>query len=171
LSASEDKTFNVNIDRRPTIVPDFKSFSSSLLGLPVSLVWRGYGSALFLEFGSLQPEIRPDGSSGNPRGEWTLMIEWSWRIEGKRKILCGSWSNEARWPRVFSRLQGTTVESASLFGHLPEIAIKLANGLSVVSIMTAEGDPAWALLNRRKTTEASLSVRSGRLHLVPFDVG
>ena len=27
------------------------------------------------------PGIRRDGSAGNPKGEMTLFIEWSWRIE------------------------------------------------------------------------------------------
>lgn len=145
--------------------PDFESFSSSLIGLPVSRVWQGYGSAIFLEFGDVQPRRRRDGSPGNPRGQWTLMIEWSWRIEGKRKIWCGSWSDGERWPRAFSRLQGAKVVSASLFGRLPEIALRLSNGLSVVSMMTAEGDPAWSLIARDHGGSKSLCVRSGRLHI------
>jgi hypothetical protein len=62
--------------------------------------------------------------------------------------------------------------SASLFGHLPEVALKLANGLSVVSMMTEEGDPAWVLTDHGKAPATSLSVRSGRLHLEvePYDV-
>lgn len=93
------------------------------------------------------------------------MIEWSWRIEGKRKIWCGSWSDGERWPRAFSRLEGARVIGVSLFGRLPEIIVRLSNGLSVVSMMTAEGDPAWGLIQRFDGGTKSVSVRSGKLHL------
>jgi hypothetical protein len=164
MSAVAGYTLNVDPDKG-TAIPDFGSFSSSLIGLPVSRVWQGYGSAIFFEFGDVQPRRRRDGSPGNPRGQWTLMIEWSWRIEGKKKIWCGSWSDGERWPRAFSRLQGATVVSASLFGRLPEITLRLSNGLSVVSMMTAEGDPAWALIARDRGVVTSLCVLSGRLHM------
>jgi hypothetical protein len=146
-------------------IADFESFTSSLVGLPVSGVWQGYGSAIFLEFGDVQRRRRLDGSPGNPRGQWTLKIEWSWRIEGKKKIWCGSWSDGQRWPRAFSRLQGATVASVSLFGHLPEIILRLSNGLRVVSMMTAEGDPAWGLVARAEGSSTGVYVRSGRLQM------
>jgi hypothetical protein len=60
-----------------------------LVSMPVTHVWRGGRSALFLEFGALTPRVLPDGNTGNARGEVTLMIEWSWRIEAPKEILCG----------------------------------------------------------------------------------
>jgi hypothetical protein len=139
---------------------EFASFSAPLIGLPISRVWQGYGLAIFLEFGRVQPRRRLDGSPGNPRGDWTLMIEWSWRIEGKRRIWCGSWSNGARWPRAFRLIEGTTVVSLSLYGRLPEIELTLSNGLRILSMMTAEGNPAWSLT---KNDERSVRVCAGRL--------
>jgi len=143
---------------------DFAFFTLPLIGLPVSRIWQGYGSAIFLEFGRVQPRRRRDGSPGNPRGEWTLMIQYSWRIEGKRRIWCGSWSDGARWPRVFARLEGTKVASVSLYGRLPEIDLTLSNGLHLLSMMTWEGDPDWALLKRNQEHSDSVCVRAGRLH-------
>lgn len=92
-----------------------------------------------------------------------MMIEWSWRIEGKRRIWCGSWSDGARWPRAFSRLLHTTVASVSLVGRLPEIDIGLSNGLHVLSMMTRESDPEWALFNRQVEHGLTLFVEAGRL--------
>lgn len=148
-------------------VPDFAEFSSPLLGLTVSHIWQGYGSAIFLEIGALRPNLRlrRDGSQRNPLGEWTLGIEWSWRIEGKRRIWCGSWSDKERWPRALSRLQGTRVESVSIFGRLPEISMSFSNGLHLLSMMTAEGDPEWWLTKREVRTSASIYVRGGRLQI------
>lgn len=141
-----------------------KPFETALVGHRISHVWRGYGSALFLELGALTPRVRRDGSVEAPSGQTTVMIEWSWRIERPKSILGGSWSHEQRWPGMFKKLQGTTVTAARLFGALPELELSLSNGLRVVSFMTAEGQPEWAVISR-KSPKATLSVRRGVLHV------
>jgi hypothetical protein len=93
------------------------------------------------------------------------MIEWSWRIEGKRRIWCGTFSDGERWPRAFARLEGETVKSAALFGRLPEIDLGLSNGLHLISMMTAEGDPAWKLTRWGDGTSSSICVRAGKLQI------
>jgi hypothetical protein len=143
--------------------PEFEIFAAPLVGLPLSRIWQGYGSAVFLEFGEVQPRRRRDGSPGNPRGQWTLMIEWGWRVEGKRRIWCGSWSDGARWPRAFSRMEGQSVAAIRLSGRLAEVYLSLSNGLHLASAMTAEGDPAWALSCRVTDPWVSVRTRAGRL--------
>jgi hypothetical protein len=138
-------------------------FRDATRGMKVSHVWRGYGSALFLELGTLTPRKRRDGSLGNPRGEIGFMIEWSWRIEDERSIICGSFSNEELWRPAFDRLIGHEVVGISMFGRLPEVLLSLANNLHVASFMTADGDPAWVLFDRRAPQIISLSCRSGLL--------
>jgi hypothetical protein len=148
-----------------TLDLQFEDFATPLVGLPVSHSWRGHGSAIFLEFGQLSPSsrLRRDGSPCAPQGEMGLMIEWSWRIEGRRSILCGSWSDEERWPRALACLTRASVAGASLFGRLPEIDVALSSGLHVVSLMTAQGDPAWTLFDRRDGEDRWIGVRRGRL--------
>lgn len=148
-------------------VNDSAAFIAPLIGLPVSHLWRGYGSALFLEFGQLRHStfIRRDGTHGSPKGEMGLMIEWSWRIEGRRSILCGSWSDEQKWPKAFKLVQNAKVVEAALFGRLPEIELCLSNGVRVRSFMTAEGNPEWALFDRRSDNSRSLSVHRGGLRI------
>jgi hypothetical protein len=147
-------------------VIDFASFTAPLIGLAVSHIWRGYGSAIFLEMGELRSgRIRRDGSEGNPADQWTLGIEWSWRIEGKRRIWCGSWSDESRWPRAFNRMKGRSITSVSLNGRLPEISVSFSNGLHLLSMMTAEGDPAWWITRRTLDCSESISVRAARLQV------
>jgi hypothetical protein len=121
---------------------EFALFSAPLDGLPVSRVWQSHLSAIFLEFGQAQPRCRRDGSPGTPRGEWTLMIEWGWRIEGRRRVWCDSSSDGARWPRAFKRIEGARVVSIRFNGHLPKIELTLSNGLV---LSTTEGDRAWVL--------------------------
>ena len=93
-----------------------------LNGLSVSHTWRGYGSAIFLELGKLRP---PERGGSNPRGEAHVMIEWSWRVEGPRSILGGSWSGERKLTNVVAGLKGLRVTSIALEGRLPEISIEL----------------------------------------------
>ena len=142
------------------------AFTAPLIGLPVSHLWQGHGSALFLEFGKLRHSTgtRRDGSSyERSEGEMGLMIEWSWRIEGRRSILCGSWSDEQKWLRAFKLVQNSKVVEASLFGRLPEIELGLSNGVHVLSFMTASGNPEWTVFDRRRDNSRSLSVRRGEL--------
>ena len=157
--------------------PAFDSFTAPLIGLPVSHVWRGNGSSLFIEFGKLHPrslrdgsvQLRDDGSQSRQNGDWSLMIEWSWRIEGPRSIICGSWSKEGRWPRAFSLLQNATVVSARVFGRLPEIEITFSNRLDVLSFMTSNGDPAWVLFDLRSPRARWIYVRRGSLEIEEGD--
>jgi hypothetical protein len=139
-------------------------YRQALIGRKVSHVWRGYGSALFLEFGELSPRgFRKDGSPRNPTGEVTAMVEWSWRIERRSVILCGSSSEELIWAPNFDRLIGAEVADVSTFGRLPELLISLTGELYVASFMTAEGHPAWALIDRSPERRRAIHVRSGAI--------
>lgn len=149
----------------------FETFAAPLIGLPVAHAWQGYGSAIFLEFGALTPSKRRrrDGSLsnpvGNPDGEMGLMIEWDWRIEGKRSILCGSSTDKQRWPRALACLTKSTVVGAALFGRLLEIDLALSSGVHVASFMTDRGDPEWTLFDRRASISRWTYVRRGLLHI------
>lgn len=135
--------------------------------MPVSHIWRGHGSALFVELGALTSTTRRVGSPGHPEGEIGLMIEWSWRIEEGRSVACGSWGDEDLWPPTFARLLGRTVQDLSTFGRLPEVVLSLAGDLRVASFMTAEGDPAWTLFDRRGPCPVAVGCRSGVVGVEP----
>lgn len=144
-----------------------EDFRAAACGLAVAHVWRGHGSALFVELGALTPTTRRDGSPGEPQGKIGLMIEWSWRIEDGRSIICGSWGDEDLWPPTFARLLGRTVQNLSVFGRLPEVVLSLAGDLHVTSFMTAEGDPAWTLFDRRSPRPVAVGSRSGVIAVEP----
>jgi hypothetical protein len=126
----------------------FDAYRLGIVGKRISSVWRGHGSAIFLELGDLSPAARRDGSPGRAAGEYGVMMEWSWRIEDETSILCGSWSDEEKWDGFFSSLIGRSIEEFSLFGRLPELSIALSGGIYVSSFMTAEGQPAWTIFDR-----------------------
>jgi len=46
----------------------FTALVEQLSRMEIMHVWRGYGSALFLELGNLTPTVRRDGTPGNPEG-------------------------------------------------------------------------------------------------------
>lgn len=143
-----------------------RAYREALVGLPLSHLWRGAGSAIFLEFGLLAPpRTLRDGRVGNPRGEFGLMIEWSWRIESRTSILCGSWSDEHLWEPTFELLRNKLVTDVSIAGRLPEIVVALTGDRFVSSFMTAEGDPSWALFDRRGDHVRTLRVREGNLRV------
>jgi hypothetical protein len=151
-----------------TIQQKFVEMTTGLIGIPVTHIWRGHGSAIFIELGELKPgRLLQNGTSGNPEAPFGLTIEWSWRIEGKRRIWCGSWSDESRWPRAFASLLGSKVASISFFGRLPEIDLGVSNGLHIVSMMTAEGDPRW-VLSERGTPGQAFMIKAGRLQMQPY---
>lgn len=131
----------------------------------LSAVGRGYGSAIFLEFGNLLPRHKRDGSLADPHGEYTVMIEWSWRIESEDAIICGSWSDEANQEDVLKSLIGRSVEDVWTFGRLPELCVALTGGIYVTSFMTAEGQPEWTIIEQSHEGKEprSISVENGRV--------
>jgi hypothetical protein len=143
----------------------FEALAASLSGQPISYLWRGYGSAVFIEFGDLTPRTNRDGSPGHPEGQVSLGVEWSWRIEDDATILSGSWSEEDLWEPTFSRLRNTQVESVKVFGKLPEIELSTDRGVRFISFSTTDGQPQWHLVDRRNGPARWFSVRNGQLHL------
>jgi hypothetical protein len=143
----------------------FEALAASLSGQPINCLWRGYGSAVFIEFGDLTPRTNRDGSPGHPEGQVSLGVEWSWRIEDDTKILSGSWSEEDLWEPTFARFRNTQVESVRLFGKLPEIELSTNQSVRFVSFSTTDGQPRWHVVDRRNGPAHWFSVRNGQLHL------
>jgi len=138
--------------------------AADLVGMKVGHLWRGYGSAIFLELGALSlGRARRDGSPGNPVGELTIAIQWSWRIENATSIVCGSWSEEDLWEPAFQLVRNSSVSGLSTFGRIPEVDLALTDGLHLTSFMTAEGQPAWSLTDRRAKPHIWVIVRDGVL--------
>jgi len=121
------------------------SFVFPFQGKKVSRVWQGHGSAIFLEIGELTEN----------KGELTIMIEWSWRVEKGNKICFGSWSNESEFPKLLKLLNGLTLKDISFQNRLPEVVVELSNEYWVCSFSTVEGDPEWALITPNKVLLSS----------------
>ena len=129
------------------------NFTADLIGERVSQVWRGAGTAIFLELGSIEP-----ARSGRGRGgSGCIGVEWSWRVERGASILGGSFSEDQDISSMVESLQGLTVQSIAFFGRIPEIEVGFASGDRLLSFSTVEGDPEWSI----RVADRYLSVVSG----------
>lgn len=147
---------------------EFRELTKTILGLPVSWVWRGYGLAIFLEIGELTLEKKKNRKDGKERvsytGKYGVMIEWSWRVERPKSIYFGSWSTNRLINNRLNKLKDTIIESIEIEGRLPELIIKLSSGLWLNSFATAEGQPQWCLfLDRNQPSHIWLKSEYGKL--------
>jgi hypothetical protein len=79
----------------------FRYWHGRVIGKPVTHVWQGFASVLFIEFGALSPApyVRRDGTTPNPRGEFTLTTmnsyaAWELLLNGRQ--ITGA---DAKWHR------------------------------------------------------------------------
>ena len=146
----------------------FRVFTQDLIGLPVSHIWRGHGSAIFIEFGELTPSklIRRDGSTGNAKGQFSLMIDADWRLERGNNILCGSTSDDQVIDAQLPLLRGSVAEKADVVDRLPELLLKLKTGTYISTFKSDEISSEWALADRRSGPPTRwLTVKDGELQI------
>ena len=136
----------------------------SLVGHTVSHIWFGDYSALYLELGELTPSklIRRDGSSGNPRGEFTVYTGFDWRIERPRSVYGSRDCTRRRQKTITAKLLGTRVTSAGVYGRLPELQIGFSSGMWLTTFGIGRGDPDWSVSFRRPSV-LYLCITRGRL--------
>ena len=94
------------------------------------------------------------------------MLEFGWRIEGRKLIICGDGSEEEKFVRGFSVLRDQELLRIALFGRLPEIELDFANGARCLSFIAYQGHPTWAIFDRNR--KETLHSRYGRLEIEPF---
>jgi hypothetical protein len=124
---------------------DALEFISPYLGKSISRVWQGNGSSIFLEVGDLTDQ----------KGELTIMIEWSWRVENEKEIEFGSFSELEEFPVLLSKLEGLTIKGIYFQSRLPELVVQFVENIWLCSFSTVEGNPEWALITRNKTLLSS----------------
>src|SRR6516165_3804889 len=128
-----------------TICPieDFSSLARPLVGLPVSLPWKGYGTMIYLELGRLAPVTSPRQHHG--RGEACISVDWDWRVEAGSGILYGSSNSGPEIESGIDSLRGSTIDGISLSGQVPELTVKFSNGHCLRSMSMVAGDPRWSV--------------------------
>jgi len=127
----------------------FHRIISDLHGARISHVWLGYGSALFLECGVLTERVREDGSTANPQGQWSVGLEFDWRIDDYRGLTLGSDDDGSSGDTVRQALVGQHISKVEAVGSVPELHITLSNGTRLLTFSPDGAEPEWALTDRR----------------------
>jgi len=124
-------------------IEDFQALIQPLVGLTVSLPWKGYGSAIFLELGRLAP-LKPPRQHHN-EGDACISVEWDWRVEFGAAVLYGSSNSGPKIATGISTLQGKTIQSLLVVGQIPELVVQFSNGHCLRSMVMVTGDPEWSI--------------------------
>lgn len=127
----------------------FSRRRDALIGLPLSHFWRGYGTVLFLELGTLKTVVfNVRGPRRQLVGDMSIGLGATWRIEDGVRILAGSAGEDDNWPVVFERLLGRRVIDIALQGRIPELVIDLDNGCRLQTFADYGESADWTIAER-----------------------
>ena len=130
------------MSRTPLTLAQANLLVQQLVGLPVSLPWKGYGSAIFLELGKLAP---PERSARHDTGEACISLEWDWRVEEGAAVLYGSSNSRPDIMCGIESLRGSSIEKILIHGQVPELFIQFSNAQRLMSAVMVTGDPEWSI--------------------------
>lgn len=125
----------------------FYQIAHALRGARISHVWCGYGSALFVECGPLSESQlrRKDGSTGNPKGRWSIGLDCDWRVEAESRVVCGSHDEEGAWTTTLGGLVADEIASVETFGDVAELRVTLQSGKRLLTFALDHSGPEWSL--------------------------
>jgi hypothetical protein len=130
---------------------------AAMLGMKISHVWRGNGSAIFLELGKTvtRTRILKNGKKLKSRyGRFSVMIEWGWRIEKMRSIYAGSSCSDIILNNRIKKLEGETIDCLSFDGRIPELYLKISGGYWLRTCSMCAGSVKWVIFERDPSGDA-----------------
>ena len=136
------------MSRTSLTLTEANSLVQALVGLSVSLPWNGYGSAIALELGNLEP---PKSSGYHSRGDACIFIEWDWRVEEGSTIQYGSSNSRLDIKRGLEGLRESSIDKLSIHGEVPELCIEFSNAQRLMTAAMVTGDPEWSIKLPNKT--------------------
>lgn len=129
------------MSRSPLTLAEANLLIRPVVGLPVSLPWKGHGSAIFLELGNLAPLTRP--RQRRQDGDVTIYIGWDWRVEKGARVLYGSSNSKPEIEDGIESLAGVTIKNLSIQGSVPELSIEFSNGARLMSAAMCTDTSEW----------------------------
>jgi hypothetical protein len=137
---------------------DLQPFTTALIGLPVSRVSNGCGSAIFLQLGRLREERLRDRCA--LVGEAGIGVEWDWRIECGTRIVGGSSTSRPAIQMCLEALVGARIESIEFEGPIRELVVRFSTGHILRTMAMFPDDPQWTI---RSTADDVLHACDGEL--------
>jgi hypothetical protein len=131
------------MSRTPLTLDDANLLLRPLVNMPISLPWKGHGSAIFLELGKLAPLERPRQRHQN--GDATIYIGWDWRVESGARVLFGSSNSKPEIEDGIDALVGITISSITIRGSVPQILIEFSNGARLMSAAMCTDTSEWSI--------------------------
>ena len=124
------------------ILDNFQYYIDDLVGLPVSLAWKGYGSQIYLEIGKLAPLNK---KQNHRCGEACISIGWDWRVEKGSEILFGSSNSGPEINNRLKTLENAVIKSINITKIIPEIEVGFSNNLRLMSMLMLNDNPDWSI--------------------------
>lgn len=125
------------------LIDDIQPYLDEIIGSPVSLPWKGYGSEIYLEIGQLTQN--KDSRFQHKNGEACIMVSWDWRLEQGQLILFGSSNSSPQIANGLNTLQDTLVQSIEIKGTVPELEVRFSNDLLLRSMLMFNSNPEWSI--------------------------
>lgn len=122
-------------------IAEFRQRAATLIGMPVSKPWKGYGSTIFLDLGLLR--AAPDGKT--EKAEACISIDWDWRLENDRKVICGSSNSGPKISACLAAIERLTISGVALEGSPHELVVTFSNGVRLRSMAMVSGHPQWLI--------------------------
>jgi hypothetical protein len=125
------------------LIKNVDDYLKELIGLPVSLPWTGYGTAIFLELGKLKRKksIRRNYEVG----EACIHVSWDWRLEKGTQVLFGSSNSLPFINDGIKTLKGNIIEYIKIIGLVREIEIGFSDNSILKSMIMIDDDPEWSI--------------------------
>ena len=116
----------------------------SLIGQRTNGCWLGYGSVLFLEFGT---RTSPDDLRNHPSGEWILWCDQIlWRIEPGDRVLAGSEDDRDTMEAAVRQMNGRALVSGEMDPDSGDSVLTFSENLVLRTfVLTSEEDARWNL--------------------------
>lgn len=129
------------MSRKPLTLDEANLLIRPLVDMPISLPWKGHGSAIFLELGNLAPLERP--RQRHQKGEATIYIGWDWRVEKNSRVLYGSSNSKPEIVDGIDTLVDIEIVHLAIQGSVPELSIEFSNGARLMSAAMCTDTSEW----------------------------
>ncbi len=121
-------------------IGNIKSYLDDIKGLPVSLAWKGHGSAIFLELGELEKKRQI-----HENGEVSIYVSWDWRFELGKNVLFGSSNSSPEINKKIKEIKGKVIDNVKITGAIAELEVAFTDSTILRSMIMVDYDPEWSI--------------------------